>query len=253
MKALTIARYCWLEAIRTKYVWSLIGILLVLLTASFFVRSIAITESVRMQLGVFAALARFASVLLITLHVASTSVRQFQDKETDLLFALDLTRTQYLLGRFAGYAAVCLASAAIAGLCALGLGAGMAALPWALSLGIELMLVAALTLFFVVSFVHIVRAVIFVCGFYLLARTISALQLISHSPLFATGDSATAIGQHAVDAVAWLLPRLDQFTVTGWLLDAPATYGLGPPALQATVYIALILAAALFDLHRREL
>jgi len=37
------------------------------------------------------------------------------------------------------------------------------------------------------------------------------------------------------------------------LLDAPATYGLGPPALQATVYIALILAAALFDLHRREL
>lgn len=253
MKALTIARYGWLEAIRTRYLWSLIGILLVLLTASFFIRSIAITESARMQLGVFAALARGASVLLIALHVAGTSVRQFHDKETDLLFALDLTRTQYLVGRFLGYAAVSLLSAVLVGAVVAGLGAPAHLLAWCLSLALELMLISALTLFFIVTFVQIVPAVLFVCAFYLLARSLSALQLISHSPVFSGGDGFTGLGQQAVDGVAWVLPRLDQFTATVWLLEANAPVALGSVALQATLYIGLLLAAALFDLHRREL
>lgn len=256
MKALTIARYCWLEALRTRYLWSLIGILLILLTASFFFRSIAVTESARIQLGMFAALARVAAVLLIALHVAGTSARQFQDKETDLLFALDLTRTHYLVGRFLGYAAVCLLTTTLSGgLIALLTSPGLFFpwFAWTLSLWGELMLVCALTMFFMVTFAQIVPAVLFVVAFYLLARSISALQLLSHSPLFSSGDSLAVLGQRLVDSIALVLPRLDHFTQTAWLLDADAAISLGPVLWQSLIYTGLVLGAALFDLYRREL
>lgn len=253
MKVLTIARHAWLEAIRTRYLWSLIGMMLVLLTASYFVRSLAITESARMQVGVFAALARAAGVLLVALHVAGTTARQFHDKETDLLFALDLTRSQFLVGRFLGYVLVCALSAGIIGACVALLGAPGHWLAWVVSLWLELVLVAALALFFMVTFVQIVPAVLFVCAFYLLARSITALQLVSRSPLLSGGDSVTGWGQGILDGLALLLPRLDRFTATRWLMDPDAGAALGAVLWQAPVYVAVLLAAALFDLQRREL
>ena len=253
MKALTIARFCLLEALRTRYLWLLFGMLLMLLAATFFLRAIAVTESARIQLGVFAASARIASVFLITLHVAGTLVRQFNDKETELLFALDLTRRDYLLGRFLGYAGVCALTAFIVTLSIAMLGPEARLVAWGGSFALELMLTSAVTLFFVVSFVQIAPAVLFVASFYLLARSVSALQLISHSPLFSEGDFATAFGQKAMDLLALLLPRLDDFAQTEWLLGSDVTPPLGSVILQAGTYVGLLLGASLFDLQRKEL
>ncbi|MFN0318316.1 MAG: ABC transporter permease [Burkholderiales bacterium] len=253
MKALTIARFCLLEALRTRYLWLLLGMLLLLLAATFFLRSLAITESARIQLGVFAAFARIASVFLVTLHVAGTLVRQFNDKETELLFALNLTRRDYLLGRFLGYAGVSVLTALIVSLAIAMLGPDTHLFAWGSTLALELMLTSAVTLFFVVSFVQIAPAVLFVASFYLLARSVSALQLISHSPLFSLGDTTTALGQKAMDLLALFLPRLDDFAQTGWLLQPDIAPALGGVLMQAGVYICLILGAGLFDLQRKEL
>ncbi|MSQ59677.1 MAG: ABC transporter permease [Betaproteobacteria bacterium] len=253
MKALTIARYCLLEAFRTRYLWWLFGMLLVLLSATFFLRSLAVTESARIQLGVFAAFARIGSVFIITLHVSGTLIRQFNDKETELLFALNLTRADYLLGRFLGYAGVSVLTAFVVALFVAMLGPDANLLAWGGSLAFELMLTSAVTLFFVVSFVQIAPAVLFVASFYLLARSISALQLISHSPLLGVDSFAKVFGQKAMDFMALLLPRLDDFTQTGWLLEPVATPALGSMALQAGAYLCLILGAGLFDLQRKEL
>lgn len=253
MKALVIARYCWLEALRTRYLWLLVGILVVIFIASLFFRSIAITETHRIQLGIFSSFSRLGLVMLVALHVASTTVRQFTDKETDLLLASNLTRTTYLLGRYLGYCAICVATAALAGLAiALQQPVG-STLAWSISFALELMLIAAMTLFFVVSIVQIAPALIFVIAFYLLSRSISALQLVSHSPVFPVADTWAELGQRSVDAIALFLPHLDQFTQTQWLLSAAAVPRLLAVEAQAGAYILLLLAAAMFDLHRKEI
>ena len=57
-----------------------------------------------------------------------------------------------------------------------------------------------------------------------------------------------------VDALAYLLPDLDRFTESEWLIHGAGTIAdLGFAAGQAAVYTALLGAAATFDLYRRAL
>lgn len=253
MKALVIARYCCLEAIRTRYPWLLVGILFTCVLVSVFFRAIAITESDRIQLSLFATFSRIALVLLMALHVASTMARQFTDKETDFVLALDLTRLQYLAGRYLGYCAVAAATALSAGLVLLAYGPQANALAWSASIALELMLIAAMTMFFVVSIVQIASALIFVIAFYLLARSIAALQLLSHSPVFSNTDIWTVLGQKAVDGIALILPRLDLFSQSSWLIEGSRAPELTTIFLQACAYIGMLFAASVFDLQRKEL
>jgi hypothetical protein len=58
----------------------------------------------------------------------------------------------------------------------------------------------------------------------------------------------------AADAIAWILPALDRMTDTAWLIQAPPGTGvLAAFAAQSALYVALVGAAALFDLYRKDL
>lgn len=51
-----------------------------------------------------------------------------------------------------------------------------------------------------------------------------------------------------------MLPRLDDFTRTDWLVYHSGGWAaLGPLAAQTLIYLALLTAAALFDLYSRNL
>jgi hypothetical protein len=57
-----------------------------------------------------------------------------------------------------------------------------------------------------------------------------------------------------VEALAHVLPALDRWTATAWLVDAaPDPALLLGLVLQGCVYLALLVAATLFDFHRRGL
>jgi len=49
-----------------------------------------------------------------------------------------------------------------------------------------------------------------------------------------------------------LLPRLDEFTQTSWLIDGGAPSALGGVFVQTAIYVALLLAAAMFDFYRKN-
>ena len=57
-----------------------------------------------------------------------------------------------------------------------------------------------------------------------------------------------------VDALALLLPALDRFAQSAWLVDSAASWQvLGANAVQALLYIVLLGAAAMSDFYRRNL
>jgi hypothetical protein len=110
----------------------------------------------------------------------------------------------------------------------------------------------AVSLFCVLTLTSVVAALGAAAAFYLLARSIGAARVIA-----AAGESSSAWTDRAADwavgAIAKLLPSLDQWTQTAWLVAAPPDASqLGAIVVQAAVYVALVLAAALFDFHRQN-
>ena len=94
----------------------------------------------------------------------------------------------------------------------------------------------------------------FVAGFYLLARALSAIRLISDTPIAGGDTTAQRLIAWLVDALALVLPALDRFTQSAWLVDGAGSWPLlGSCLLQAALYTALLGAAAMFDFYRRNL
>ena len=246
-----IARYTVLEAWRNRLIVLLVVAVALLTLLSLFARELAVTESGRLQTAILASTLRVASVFLMALYILNGLTREFNDKVLELMLSLDLPRPGYLIGKFVGFAIVALAVAAIATVPVAVLAPIHAALAWGCSLALELLIIAALSLFCITTFAHLLPAAAFVTAFYLLARSITAIQLMSGSSLLGVdrfGQKASAV---LADVLAIALPRMDAFTQTAWLANDAQPVLLNI-LLQTTVYVSLLLAAAMFDLYRKN-
>jgi ABC-type transport system involved in multi-copper enzyme maturation permease subunit len=251
--ALTIARYTLLEAVRNRLGWVLAVVVMAAAGIGGFLGELALTESGELQAALLAAALRLFAVFMVATCVAASTVRETNDKGAEMLLALPMPRAAYLLGKLLGFCLLALLPALVFGALALCFApAGQAAL-WSASLLCELWIVAAFSLLCALSFSHVLPALAATGGFYVLARSAASLQLLGHAqggvPSF--GQQAIRAG---VDGLAALLPRLDGFTRTDWIVYHDGAAADLPPLLaQTVIYVALLAAAALFDLYRKEL
>lgn len=246
-----IARYTVLEAWRNRLLVIVLTATALLFLLSVFARELAVAESSRLQTAVLASALRLASVFLVGLYILNGLTREFNDKIVELVLSLDLPRPAYLLGKFCGYALIALAVAIIATIPVALLAPPARALAWGCSLGLELLIVAAVCVFCITTFTQLLSATAFVAAFYLLGRSITAIQLMSGASLVADGGAGQKAGEWLAAGMAFLLPRLDAFTQTSWLIDGAAT-SIGGVFAQSGIYVVLLLAAAMFDLYRRN-
>ncbi|MBV8030005.1 MAG: ABC transporter permease [Betaproteobacteria bacterium] len=217
-----------------------------------FLAQVAVTESQALELSVAAAVLRSAAIFLVCAHVAASTLREINDKGLELMLALPLRRSTHYLGRLAGFA-----------LCAVALSAAFCAplfwwarpslvACWGASLACEAVLAAAVTLFFAMTLAQLVPAMAATLGLYVLGRSIATMQAIASGPL-SDPTFAAKVEQHSVDALAAVLPRLDQVTRAEWLLYGAPPAGAYVAALTGlVVFGALVTLAGLIDFHRRS-
>jgi hypothetical protein len=239
----TIAAYTLLEALRNRLAWVLGALALGALALGGLLGQLALTESGALQAVLLAALLRLCCVLLVASFAIAGVAREAGDKGQELLLALAMPRAAYVLGKLAGFALVALLPALLFGAMAALLAPPAWCAAWALSLWCELWIVAAFGLLCVLSLGQLPSALAATLAFYLLARAIGGLQAIARE--------AGAPLRMAIDALAALLPHLDQFTRSEWLVYGGAQ--LGPLLAQTALCVGLLGAAALFDFYRRQL
>ncbi|MGH8687516.1 MAG: ABC transporter permease [Burkholderiales bacterium] len=248
-----MARSTLLEARRSALPWLALGLLAAALSLAAFLSQVAVTEGRELQAAFAAALLRAGAAFLLAAHAAASVVRDADDKVLELALAMPISRSQYYLGKLGGFAA---AGAALAAACALPMllwasPAGVAC--WGVSLALELLLVAAASLFFSVTLAAVVPALAATGALYLLARALAAIQLLARGPL-AEPTWTQSLAQGAISAVALVLPRLDTVTRSEWLLyGAPSPREFAAALATLAAYAAFLLAAGLFDFHRRNL
>lgn len=248
----TIARYTVLEAWRNRLIVLVLTATAALFLLSVFAQELAVTESTRLQTALLASALRLASVFFVGLYILNGLTREFNDKVVELMLSLDLPRPAYLLGKFGGFAIIAFGVAAIATIPVAFLAPPSRALAWGCSLGLELLIVAAVSVFCITTFTQMLSAAAFVTAFYLLGRSITAIQLMSSASLIADGGPGQKAGEWLADGMAFLLPRLDLFTQTSWLIEGGPPAALGAALAQSVLFAALLLAAAMFDLYRKN-
>ena len=250
----TIAWVVFLEAVRGRLLWLVVAILVIGLGLAEFIADVAITGSQQIVRGLLGSWLRASAVFVSALFVATSMVRDFNDKGTELILALPIPRAVYLFGRLAGYWYVVLVTAMLCGALILLYVPFEQALIWTLSLLCELTLIVALAVLCLLTLNHITLSMSAVMGFYLLARSMGAIQLIGQNPLLDLSSVSQQVITFLLTCLAYILPNLNQFTLSQWLIYESATAGdLIPIVLQSFVYVLLLCAASLFDLQRKVL
>src|SRR3982751_5639934 len=223
-RLVAIARFSMLEALRTRLPLVTAITILTLLGASFFVREIAIAESTRFQTAFYAATGRYATVFVAALYVIASLSREFQDKGLELVLALDLARGEYILGKLLAFLGIATALSIAVGIPLFALTGVEAAAQWTVSFAIELAVIVAASLFCVITFNQVMPAASVVIGFYLLARAITAIRLISAHPIVSGDALSQRFMNGLVEAIALVIPGLELWTRTTWLVDQPAQW-----------------------------
>ena len=249
-----IAHYTLLEARRNHLLWVVVLTIFAAVGLAGFLGQVAITETQHIQAAFLGAFLRWAAVFIVGLMVITGMVREFNDKGFELVLSLPLPRAGYFLGKLAGYAAVALLVAVCMTLPLLLVVPPDQAALWGVSLGCELLLVCALSLLCMLTLNQTLPAFAVVAAFYLLARSISAIQLMGQGPLVDTASWSQQAVTLLVNAIALVLPNLDRFTATDWLVyHSGMPMSLVPIFGQSLIYLVLLAGAGLFDLYRKNL
>ena len=250
----------WTEAWRGQLFFLLLLLVLVVESLAWFMASMAITESSEIRLAICAWLYRCGLVFIVLVHVIGNLVREVESGFLHVLLAHSLSRTQYVIGRFVGFALIALGAAlAISGLLALHTPAtGLSGLLlWSASFMLEMLLVTAIAVFFALGFARLLPALLAACTFYVVARLLDVIRAMAQSPIGQDPNSMSVAGSRWVlDGLAWFTPPLGAYTRTDWLL-LPDSLATAPSALTllswAIAASCLLVTAAIVDFHGHEL
>ncbi|GGZ06504.1 ABC transporter permease [Pseudoduganella plicata] len=241
------------EALRGRLAWLLVTLAAGGFALSAFLGALALTETRETQAALLAALLRFACAAIVAVYVVASIVREAHDKQAEMLLALPAGRGAWLLGRLAGFALLAMLAALPAGLLTCALAAPAQAVLWTTGLLCELWIVAVFAAFCALGLGHAAPALCATGGFYLLARSAAVLQWLAHDATQRTPDAGQRFIGAAADMIAFLLPGLDGFARAEWLLYGTGTAAdLGAVLAQTAIFLTLLTAACLVDLHRRR-
>jgi len=252
--SLAIAVAVTLEARRAGLPWLALGSLAAGLTLGALVSSLALTESGQVMTAVLAAGFRLCAVFVTVVFVATSMSREASDKGTEFLLAMPISRTEFYLGKLAGYSICSVVLAGLYSLALMATGSSSGLFGWFISLSVECALMSSICLFFAVGLRQMVSVLSASAGLYLLSRVSGATQAIASGPLVDEASLSQQIASWLMEGIALLLPSLDSATRTAWLLQEPPSWSeLSVSVGAMLIYAALVSVAGLFDLARRNL
>ena len=250
-------RYVLITAIRDRFLIAIVIALLAMIGLCRMLASTALAEGQALGLSFGGELSRAILVLGLSIFICFHVRRLHETREIEAILARPISRTGFVLGYYAGFASVALLLAIIvAPLLFAGLGArGIGLLEWEASLLLESLIVVAIGLFAAMAIAAPAGAVMVTVGLYGLGRMGAYLLAIAHSgsgAVDAEGVNRTA--DTVMDFVAAVMPRLDLFGQSSWLVNGPggggaANWGVGILVLQVAIYVPLLLLATVRDLH----
>lgn len=252
-QVITISKFTIIESMRNRLLWLSLLVIAVSFGLVEFIGDLAITEHRVTQVSVLAAFLRLSAVIIVTMFVVSSAIRELQDKTLEMILAMPIHRSSYYLGKLSGFILVAVIIAVIFSAMLTLYASADQVLIWGISLVFELILVVSLSLVMLFTFNQIPVAITGVFIVYAAARTATSIYLMAKYPIISQSTFAQKFMDGFVELLTWLLPDLHRFTQTEWLAHNTGSFNLLLPVIvQSLIYLTLLSAIALFDFYRKN-
>ena len=251
---LTNIRYIMITALRD---WLFVGLLFSVLCASAIsatLGSTAFLEEREMTITFAAGSARIILIIGLIVFVCFHIRNAFDTKEIDVIMSRPISRSNLVISYWLGFSFVALLLTipvlAVVGM--IGVNNWNGFFGWACSLILEDLLVIALALFSAFTLRSAVTAVIACMGLYVVSRMMAFFVVTSQSGL-AIGNIKYIFMKYVLILISTLVPRLDFFAKTEWLI-----YGFNTSqdwivfVTQTAVFLPLLLLASIIDFRRKQ-
>lgn len=249
-------RYILITAVRDRFVVAIGFALLATVLSAALLGSSAVAEGQALALAFAGEGIRLTLVLGLITFISFHMRRLHETREIEAILARPIARSTLVLACFAAYSAIALALALLATpLLVLVLGAGGAGLAeWQISLMLECLLVVGLGLFAATSLESAAASVLAALGIYVLGRSAAVFRAIADVGTGAVDmDFFNSAAHWVTAAIAMVMPRLDLFGQSRWLVYGPGGgWGLPELAIQSLIYAPLLLAATIRDLDAKR-
>jgi len=252
-QVLIISRFTIIESLRNRLL--LLSFLIIAISFALveFIGDLTITEHRVTQVAILAAFLRISAVVMVTLFVVTSSLRELQDKTLEMILAMPIRRGSYYLGKLIGYFYIALLVSIIFAVLLLLYADAQQVFIWTISLFLELTIVVALSLVMLFTFNQVPAALTAVFIIYGASRIVTSIYLMSQFPVIAHISTAQQFMDGLVELITWLLPDLHRFTQTEWLAYNTADWAtLLPIFSQTVIYLMFLSFIALFDFYRKN-
>lgn len=250
---LTNIRYIMITALRD---WLFIGLFVGILVAtaiSATLGSTAFIEETEMTLSFASSSSRLILMAGLIIFICFHIRNAFDTKEIDVILSRPISRSNLVISYWLGFSFVglLLTIPVVAIIAFIGAVNFTGFIGWSLSLLLEMGIVVALALFSAFTMRSAVTAVLGCMGFYILSRMMAFFVFTSNSGMF---NDIKFVGlKWALQAISTLLPRLDFFAKSDWLVYGFVSQQDWQVCIaQALVFIPLLLAATMIDFRRRQ-
>jgi ABC-type transport system involved in multi-copper enzyme maturation permease subunit len=248
-----IAHFTLLEASRNRLSWILAGGMVLCILLAEFAGSVAITETLTIKSSTYAATIRMIAVFMLGLFITTSLQREYADKHIMMFLSLPYRRSVYIFGKLTGYLVLAAGISLIIAVVSLLYADAVMSLMWGVAIASELFVIVALCLLCSLTFSSATVSFSIVMAFYILARSLGDIVLLSQSPIMQTGELSFRFVQSMIQWIALLLPDLWNFAGSDRLVYGFAAHEFVSVLVQMIIYVTLLTAAALFDLYRKNL
>ena len=250
----TLIRYVVLTALRDRLFVAVLAAALLAAVAASVLGGTALVEA-EQTTQIYAA---YAARLILSLGVivfVCFHIRQaFDSKEIEVSLSRPLSRTALVIAYFLGFGVIAslLWLPVAGGIAWLGVFSREGFAAWSLSLWCELWIVAALALFAALMLNSSVSAVVAALGVYILSRMMGYFLATGAGNALFDSPQLNELLRAALQGVAVIVPRLDFFGKTEWLIyGVPAAQDWMLFLTQSAIFIPLLLLAAIVDFNRK--
>lgn len=249
-------RYVLLTAVRDRFPVAIIVALLAVTAISMLLAGSTLTEGRQTGLAYAGEFFRISLVLGLVTFVSFHVRRLHETREIEAILTRPISRSAFVIAYYAAFAVLATVLALLTAPMLIGaLGAhGNGLAEWEGSMVLESWIVCALALFCAMALESATAAVLISLGFYVLGRTAQFFLAIAQSGTGAGSSEEVNASTHDVMAVvASIMPRLDLFGQSRWLVYGPGGgWGLNILLLQTAIYVPLLLVATTRDLRVRQ-